>query len=68
MAVTSQFRETAGLGEVWLREWETAGLLKPSAIKPVMATLERGLVIRRLGALGDDDRAALRRAMVEMFE
>ena len=34
MAVTSQLRANATLGEVWLRDWKSAGLLKPSAIKP----------------------------------
>jgi mRNA interferase MazF len=39
MAVTSQFRPSPALGEVWLDQWEVAGLLKPSAAKPVFATL-----------------------------
>ena len=48
MAVTSQFRATAALGEVWLRQWQQAGLIKPSAVKPVFVTLDRRLVIRQL--------------------
>jgi mRNA interferase MazF len=67
MAITSQLRRSAALGEVWLRGWEGAGLLKPSAIKPVIATLERGLVIRRLGTIATEDQAALRRAITEML-
>ena len=67
MAITSQIRATKGLGEVWLGAWEAAGLVKPSAVKPVIATLERGLVIRRLGSLGGEDQAALRRAMAEVL-
>ncbi len=67
MAVTSQLRPMPALAEVWLDAWEAAGLLKPSAIKPVIATLERGLVIRRLGVLGADDQASLRRAIAEML-
>ncbi|MGH2360889.1 MAG: type II toxin-antitoxin system PemK/MazF family toxin [bacterium] len=63
MAVTSQLRPAAGVGEVTVREWQAAGLLKPSAIKPVITTVERGLVIRRLGRLNDQDREALRRAI-----
>ena len=54
-----------GRGEVWVREWQGAGLLKPSAIKPVFATLEQTLVIRTLGSLGSGDRAALKRMIVE---
>lgn len=63
MAVTSQVRPAAGIGEVTVREWQAAGLLKLSAIKPVITTVERGLVIRRLGRLNDQDREALRRAI-----
>lgn len=68
MAVTSQLRASAALGEVWLQDWKSAGLLKPSAIKPVFATLERSLIIRELGALSTADREALRKAMREALE
>jgi len=67
MAVTSQLRPIQTLGDVWLGAWQAAGLLKPSAIKPVIATLERRLVIRRLGVLEAEDQAALRRAMTEIL-
>jgi len=67
MAVTSQLRPTPALGEVWLRHWQAAGLLKPSAVKPVLATLEQGLVIRKLGALATEGRAALRSAIEQII-
>jgi mRNA interferase MazF len=60
MAVTSQLRANRALGEVAVTEWQAAGLLKPSAIKPVFATLEQTLIIRQLGVLGRADCAALR--------
>jgi mRNA interferase MazF len=50
MAITSQFRPSPTLGEVWLGQWQAAGLIKPSAVKPVFATLEQALVLRLLGA------------------
>ncbi len=34
MAVTSQIRAKVGFGEVAIQDWQSAGLLKPSAIKP----------------------------------
>ena len=46
VAITSQFRPAAGLGELWISHWSATGLLKPSAIKPVFATIEQTLVIR----------------------
>ena len=72
MAVTSQLRPTPApmgksWGEVWLRHWQAAGLIKPSAVKPVFATLEQGLVIRRLGVLAPEDQDALRLAIGQII-
>jgi len=65
MAITSQLRPGPGPGEVWVGQWQAAGLLKPSAVKPVFATLEQALVLRQLGRLGAADQAALRKAIAE---
>lgn len=46
-------------------QWQAAKLLKPSVIKPVFASLEQRLIIRRLGALHAADQAALRKAIAE---
>jgi len=67
MAVTSQLRPAPILGEVWLQAWNAAGLIKPSAIKPVFATLEQTLIIRSLGALATADREALRQAIAQII-
>jgi mRNA interferase MazF len=68
LAVTSQVRPVAGLGEASIVQWKEAGLLKPSALKPVLATIERRLVLRTLGKLMEEDRAALRRVLAEMLD
>jgi mRNA interferase MazF len=67
MAITSQFRPSPPLGEVWLGHWQAAGLLKPSAVKPVFATIERSLVIRRLGTLAVADQTDLKTAIAEII-
>lgn len=67
MAITSQLRASAAFGEVWLKEWQAAGLLKPSSIKPLIATLERGLIIRQLGHLAEGDAEALRAAIADLI-
>ena len=51
MAVTSQLRPSPEFGEVWIPHWREAGLLKPSAVKPVFATLEKERVTSQLGRL-----------------
>ena len=63
MAITSQFRPTTSLGEVWIGHWQAANLLKPSAIKPVFATLEQRLIRRHLGVLHEEDQSALRKSI-----
>ncbi len=59
MAITSQLHTSQAYGEHWIEAWEEAGLIKPSAIKPVIATIEQSLILRRLGKLGSKDKAAL---------
>lgn len=58
LAVTSQTRAGNAL-EGMITDWRAAGLLKPSVIKPVIATLEQSLVIKALGNLQPADRGAL---------
>jgi hypothetical protein len=43
------------------------GLLKLSAIKPVITTIEASLVIRSQGKLAQADVAALRRSLAGIF-
>lgn len=61
MAITSQVKPAQTVGEMIVQDWQGAGLLKPSAVKPVITTIERRLVINKLGQLNDDDRAVLKR-------
>ena len=63
MAVTSQIRPSATFGEVLISDWQRAGLLKPSVIKPVMTTVERRLIIRQLGRLEQADLTALQNVL-----
>ena len=58
MAITSQLRPAAAFGDATIDDWQGAGLLKPSVLKPLLATLERRLVLRTLGQLKAPDRTA----------
>ena len=42
-------------------------MLKPSVVKPMFATLEQRLVLRRLGALDDNDQTVLSKAISEII-
>lgn len=67
MAVTSQVSNARAFAEVTIREWRTAGLLKPSMTKPVVASIQKGLVRRKLGHLDQADCAAVRDALREIL-
>ena len=59
MAITSQVRELLATDEASLQDWQTAGLAKPSVLKPLIATLEKDRIVKRLGQLSDADRKRL---------
>jgi len=67
MAITSQLHTKSSLGEVWISQWQAANLLKPSAVKPVFATLEQRLILKQLGRLHPSDQAALRQAIASVL-
>lgn len=67
MALTSQTRPSTSVGEVTIVHWKQAGLLKPSVLKPVLTTLEKGLVLRKLGRLHSQDRTALLKALKQIL-
>ncbi|EKV01316.1 growth inhibitor [Leptolyngbya sp. PCC 7375] len=48
MAITSQTSATAYADNVVIQDWKSAGLLKPSVIKPIIMTVEKELVLKQL--------------------
>jgi mRNA interferase MazF len=67
LAITSQHRPSQTVGEASVQHWQQAGLIKPSVFKPLVATIERPLVIKKLGKLQGDDRIALTKILADIF-
>jgi mRNA interferase MazF len=67
MAITSQIRTPLLPCEALIRAWQAAGLLKESVAKPVLMTVEKALVLRRLGRLDTHDRQAVVSLLGEML-
>jgi mRNA interferase MazF len=63
MGVSSQLTGSLRLGEVLVSDWKRAGLIGPSVVKAVLTTIERKLVVRKLGALSNVDRREVERAL-----
>jgi mRNA interferase MazF len=67
IAVTSQVKMPLQFGEILITEWSNAGLLKPSVIKPIIATLEKQLVIKKLGKLATLDIQGLQSSLRQII-
>lgn len=66
MAITSQVREPAGLGEALIEDWEFSHLPKPSMLKPVPMTVFQDRIVRSLGVLSARDQEKVRSCMQEI--
>jgi len=60
IAVTSQIRTKTGFGESIIEDWQAAGLLKPSLIKPIVFTAEKSIIKKSLGQLEEKDNQSLK--------
>lgn len=47
MAITSQMQAATIADNVTVTNWQGAGLLKPSVIKPIIATIAKELVLKK---------------------
>jgi mRNA interferase MazF len=50
-AITSNVSPPFRPGDILLNDWRAAGLLKPSAVRGVLATVDKADIGRKLGAL-----------------
>ena len=67
LAITSQLRQPLGFGEVLIRDWQAANLLKPSLLKPIVFTAERSIIRKSMGQLSAHDAQALRSLLTRLL-
>ncbi len=67
MAITSQVRQPLGFGEALVADWQAAGLIKPSLLKPVFTTIEPGLIVRTMGTLSTADLHSLHEVIAQVI-
>lgn len=74
MAITGQITRTSGIVECLIENWQSAGLLKPSTIKPAVAgkpaisTIEQSLVIKKIGKLIPNDVISMESTLKQLFD
>lgn len=67
MAITSQIRGELATGETILQDWAAAGLAKPSMLKPLIATLEQGQIVKIMGQLSATDLIGLNNVLKQIL-
>ena len=56
--ITGRVSDSSRVGDYLIQDWSAAGLLGPSIVRARVATVESGLVLRKLGSLTPGDLAA----------
>ena len=52
---------------LYVAHWEDANLVKPTWVKPLLATVSASLIERELGHLQEKDMSSIRHALHQMF-
>jgi mRNA interferase MazF len=64
MGITSQTSSSPKVGDIMIADWRSAGILKASMIKPVITTIEKQLILKKLGRLQDVDIQSLKEGLI----
>ena len=65
--VTSKMNLSARPGDYKIRKWKESGLPKPSILRMKFATLDKNIIIRKIGRLGEKDRQDFSEMLVGFF-
>ena len=64
MGITSQTSSSPKVGDITIADWRSAGILKASLIKPVITTIKKQLIFKKLGRLQDVDIQSLKEGLI----
>jgi len=67
-AVTNNVTPPFRPGDTLLNDWGVAGLLKPSAVRGVLATVDKSDVMRKLGALSQNDLSKVEQGIADILQ
>ena len=66
-AITSNVSPPFRLGDTLLSDWRAAGLVKPSAVRGVVATVDNRDVVRKLGSLSASDLESVEQGLARVL-
>ena len=65
--VTSRTGLAPRPGDHWIRSWQESGLPKPSVLRMKFATVDAGIVLRKIGVLAEAERGDVRELLRGFF-
>jgi mRNA interferase MazF len=65
--ITSNLNSPRRYRDYPIKEWQTAGLPKPSIVRMKFATVEKGIVIKKLGEIQEKDKQEIEQQLVDFF-
>ena len=65
--ITSKISPPFRVGDVLISEWKKSGLVKPSAMRGVLTTIDKRDVLRSMGQLVKSDFANVEAAIAQIF-
>ncbi len=65
--VTSQVNSPSRVGDYHLKNWSEAGLPKASLIRMKFATVDKTIIVKKMGQLEIDDRAEIEKILISFF-
>lgn len=63
MAITSQIKAAPSFGEYEIQDWQYAGLIKVSLLKPLLLSIDKSCVLKSLGQLSANDLLGLKHSL-----
>ena len=65
--ITSKLDTEYRLGDYKIKEWERANLPKPSMIRMKFATIDKSIVAKKIGKLGEKDIQHFKKSLIDFF-
>ena len=66
--ITSQIYLPPRLGDYELQNWKGAGLPKPSKIRMKFATIDKNIIVKKLGELKKEDSEEIEKVLLSFFK
>ena len=65
--VTSQMNLVRRFGDYPIRQWRAAGFPKESMVRMKIATIDKSIIVKKLGVLSNEDQGEIEKLLVSFF-